>query len=116
MDLSITPDGEGRYVISCPEEMEWDARLDIVTALEGVAGRTAPVAVILDLDNVTYINSAGLGAIFSLRKHVQSSDGKLVLARPSPTIRRLLETVNVQALVPIADDLDEARKLTEEPA
>ncbi|MBS3734087.1 MAG: STAS domain-containing protein [Phycisphaerae bacterium] len=110
MDLSVTADGESRYIVSCPEKMEWDARLDLAAIVDEAITESAP-RVILDLNNVSYINSAGLGAIFALRKRLVASDGRLVLARPAPAIQRLLRTVNVDKLIPVADDLDHARQL-----
>jgi anti-anti-sigma factor len=67
--------------------------------------------VVLDLDGVTYINSAGLGAIFVLRKFAMEAGAKLVLARPTAAIRRLLDTANIPTLIPVTDDLDEARRV-----
>ncbi len=110
MDVAVTQDGPGRYLVACPEQLEWDARVDLVDALRHAAVGQAYQTVILDLHGVKYINSAGLGAIFALRKYTQSAGATLVLARPGATLRRLLETVNLPALMPVAASLDEARQ------
>ncbi|MFW6155667.1 MAG: STAS domain-containing protein [Planctomycetota bacterium] len=115
MDVTASSDGRGRYIVSCPEKMEWDARVDLVKAVDDAVD-DAGATIILDLANVTYANSAGLGAIFALRKHLVSSGGTLVLARPTPPIRRLLETTNVPALIPVSRSLDEARAVVEQAA
>lgn len=67
--------------------------------------------VILDLGGVEYMNSAGIGAIFALRKYAESRGAAMVVARPATTISRLLDTVNLPALIPVAEDLDAARQL-----
>ena len=109
MELSVKPDGEGRYLISCPSRMEWNERLDIVAQLQAAAGDAPFASVIVDLHNVTYINSAGLGAIFSLRKFAGERGAKVVVTRPNAMLSRLLDTVNLAALVPVTASLDEAR-------
>ena len=110
MEVTITPDGNDCYVISCPTQMEWQARIDLVELLKQAAGDKPYRGVILDLDHVTYINSAGLGAIFALRKFARQAGADVVVARPNVTITRLLNTVNMSALVPVATSLDEARQ------
>jgi anti-anti-sigma factor len=114
MELMVTPDGQGRYIVSCPARMEWNERLDIVSQLQKAAGDGPLSSVILDLDKVTYINSAGLGAVFSLRKFTNDRGAKLIVARPSATISRLLDTVNLAALIPVAANLDEARAVADQ--
>lgn len=111
MEILVTPDGDGRYIISSPGCMEWRARMDFAKALNDSANGQDVSGVILDLDGVNYMNSAGLGAIFVLRKATNQLDASFVIARPSPAILRLLETANLPALIPVADDLEQARKL-----
>jgi len=108
MDIVVTPESQGRYRVACGAAMEWDARLNLVGAVTAEAGDDLR-DVILDLQNVTHLTSAGIGAILLLRKKVQEAGGRLVLARPSPRLRRLLDTVNLPKLVPVVGTLDEAR-------
>jgi anti-sigma B factor antagonist len=115
MDVTVKPDGEARYIISCPDLMEWHARVDLVEALKSATKDNPIAGVILDLNQVSYINSAGLGAIFALRKHAKGVGAQVVVARPNATISRLLTTVNLSALMPVAESLEEARALLEKP-
>ena len=110
MSVSVASEGEGRFIISCPEELEWDARVNLVEALRQTVNAGKLRSVILDLGGVKYINSAGLGAIFSLRKYAQTAGAAMIVARPGLAIQRLLDTVNLPALVPVAKSLEEARE------
>ena len=109
MDVTIKTDGESRYIIACPRHMEWNARVDLVEALQAATKDQPARGVIVDLAEVSYINSAGLGAIFALRKFVEQCGGAIVVARPNVTIARLLRTVNLAALVPVTDSIEQAR-------
>ncbi|MFW6146612.1 MAG: STAS domain-containing protein [Planctomycetota bacterium] len=110
MDVSVTPDGDGRFIVTCPEEMQWKAREDLLNALVRASAGAAVRGVILDMGRVASISSAGLGGIFMLRKHVVSLGGHVVVARPSISIQRLLKTINLEALMPVVASLDEARR------
>jgi anti-anti-sigma factor len=109
MEVTITADGDSRYIITCPQHMEWNARIDLVEALKAATKDQPPRTVIVDLADVNYINSAGLGAIFALRKFVEQAGGAIAVARPNVTIARLLRTVNLAALMPVTDSLEQAR-------
>lgn len=51
-------------------------------------------AVLLDLKNVDYISSSGLGVIFSIKKFLVENDGDLVICNLKPQIVRLFEIVH----------------------
>jgi len=52
--------------------------------------------VLLDLSDVTYIDSGGLSVLFSRARRLKE-DGWLGLINPNPNVRRLLEIVGVLA-------------------
>ena len=116
MDVSVTPDGEGRFIVTCPAEMQWKAREDLLNALIRASAGQAVRGVILDMGPVVSISSAGLGGIFMLRKHVLNLGGRVIVARPSISIQRLLKTINLEALMPIVPAIDEARQWLNEAA
>ena len=49
------------------------------------------MSLIVDLAEVTFIDSVGLGTLISLAKEVRDRDGEFYLRRPPPSVRRLLE-------------------------
>ena len=129
---TVTADGKGRYIVAPPKEygkQRWHdqprsadrpgdtgAQSDLVKALaEGVraGGGELPGGlaggVILDLGQVDYMNSAAIGSIFSLRKFVKAQGARMVVARPTPAIVRLLNTVNLPSLLPLASSIEEAQ-------
>jgi anti-anti-sigma factor len=125
-NLEVTPDGPGRYLVTVPPEYGRQRRhtqrdgaspsLDIVSAIEQAvadAGAKLPEGIsggiILDLAHVDFMNSSAIGSVFSLRKFVRANGARIVVCRPNPAIRRLLDTVNLPSLVPVARSLDEAR-------
>lgn len=63
--------------------------------------------VVLNLRLVRFINSTALGAIIKASKTLVARGGKLVVARPSPFCRDIIEKIGLDRVVPIFDS-DEA--------
>lgn len=61
------------------------------------------VRLVLNLRLVKFINSTALGAIIKASKMLAAKDGKLVLSRPSPFCREIIEKVGLDRVVPIYD-------------
>jgi anti-anti-sigma factor len=88
-----------------------DGDVDLATAPLLADGLTAAFAkdsrVIVDLDAVPYLDSAGLHV---LARTTARHAGRFVLVQSTPRVRRLLEVLGMTALLPIATSLDEARE------
>jgi anti-sigma B factor antagonist len=48
--------------------------------------------VVIDLDELTYMDSSGLGAIHAARRVAIKDGGTLIVCRPSPMVHRVLES------------------------
>jgi anti-anti-sigma factor len=109
MDLQVKSDEPGVYTVYCPEQMEWRARGGLVDKVSEACGEDEVRGIIVDLGNVTFLSSAGIGALFNLHEFAKSHDAGLVIARPRPTIQRLLNTVKLPDLIPTVKSIDAAR-------
>ena len=64
--------------------------------------------VIIDLDQVTFVDSSGLGGLIVARKSARERGGSVSLVCPPPVVRRLLGSTRLQDVFAIYDSLDEA--------
>jgi anti-anti-sigma factor len=55
--------------------------------------------VVVDLDQLTYIDSSGLGAIHTAGRTTIRQGGTLVVCRPSPMVHRVLEITGLDTWV-----------------
>jgi anti-sigma B factor antagonist len=64
--------------------------------------------VVLDLGGVTSIDSAGIGELVFLHTRAQSQKADLKVSSPSPLVRELLDLTQVDSLLEIHPNLDDA--------
>ena len=64
--------------------------------------------VLLDLANVEYISSAGLGVLFTMKKHLKQNSGELLFCNLKPQIKRLFEIANALPKETIFRNTEEA--------
>jgi anti-sigma B factor antagonist len=67
-----------------------------------------PKATILDLSNVPYMDSAGMGAIMNYYTHCQGKGVKLVVAGVSSRVMELFKMTRVDSVMTFAPTLEEA--------
>jgi anti-anti-sigma factor len=65
---------------------------------------------VIDLSGVDFADSVGAGTLVAIYKRVRALDGSLVLARPEPQVRRVLELAGIDRILAVHDDLDAAAR------
>jgi anti-anti-sigma factor len=70
--------------------------------------KRGPRRIVLDLENTSYLSSAGLSVILDTYKKVQKDGGKLVIARASDMVSDLFSVVQFEKIIEFYDDLQEA--------
>ena len=74
----------------------------IDTLLEDGAGN-----VLLDLEGLSYISSAGISALMSLTYRLRQREGELVLLKPSEKVMRVFRTLGFTSIFKILNSEDE---------
>lgn len=64
--------------------------------------------IILDCSRLSYISSAGIGAVINLMTEAQSNRGNVVLMEVSPETERTLRLFGLQEVLPVALDKQSA--------
>src|SRR5690349_8996044 len=63
-----------------------------------------PLKCLLDLEQITYLDSGGVGLLVAMFRHVTRRGGQFKLLRPSPPARRVLGISRLTAVFDIFDD------------
>ena len=84
-----------------------DGEIDIATApairrflLAAISGGDVHLAV--DMSGVTFIGAAGIGVLVAAANRTRVAGGSLSLLAPSPQVRRLLDVLHLDAILPAA--------------
>lgn len=81
-----------------------------VHALDEAVTEAASLAahVVIDLEQVTFVDSSGLGALIVARKGAKDRRGTMSLVSPPPAVRRLLGSTHLSDVFAIYDSLGDA--------
>lgn len=76
---------------------------------------TGARSLILDCEELRYVNSSGFGELIRYSDRFREKGGQLVLARVPPKVGIILEMLGLKSLIPIASSLEEAATVALEP-
>lgn len=65
--------------------------------------------VVLDLEDVAFINSSGLGTLVQIGMRLDRDGRRLTFARPNKTIERMLKLVGLDSKMPMFRTIEEAK-------
>jgi anti-anti-sigma factor len=60
--------------------------------------------ILLDLHDVTYVDSGGIGALVEMYLHVTKLGGRLAVIRPGPCAQRVLQITHLTSAIEVFDD------------
>lgn len=97
----------GRSVVSASGELDAHA----APLLQAEVGPLASVpggALIIDLAEVSFIDSTGLGVLIQALKHTREAQGRLDVVVASPRVLKVLGLTGLDVVIPLHSTLDEA--------
>lgn len=104
--LEIEVEETGSYTLCRPVgELDAYTVTDFRQSLGELAARPA---VVIDLSEVPFMDSAGLGALIGGIRRARENGGEVAVACSRPTLTRLLHTTGFDRIVPVTETLDDA--------
>jgi anti-sigma B factor antagonist len=91
--------------VTCQPVGELDA-FTVPQFREALVGLAAPRRLVIDLSEVPFMDSAGLGALIGGIRRVREADGEVAVVCNRPTLTRLLHTTGFDRIVPVAETAD----------
>jgi anti-sigma B factor antagonist len=104
--LEINVENTGEYTICRPV-----GELDAYTVGEfrdALADLANIPRLLIDLSEVPFMDSAGLGALIGGIRRAREADGEVSVACSRPTLTRLLHTTGFDRIVPVTETLEQA--------
>jgi anti-sigma B factor antagonist len=66
---------------------------------------------LIDLSGLTYISSAGIGALMVLLQQLRRREGDMVILQPSPKVYKIFDLLGFTRIFQIREDREEAQQL-----
>lgn len=106
--LTITVEAGDDYTL-CRPEGELDA-YTVGTFRESLGELTDARHLLIDLSEVPFMDSAGLGALIGGIRRTREAGGDVAVACGRPTLTRLLHTTGFDRIVAVTATVDEAAR------
>lgn len=109
MDFAVStqPNGDSVAVINVQGEVDVytapKLREEIHKQLDQGATK-----IVVDLTNVAYMDSSGLGVLIGALKRAREENGDLVVASPNPRISRILDVTGLSKIFNVQADTQQA--------
>lgn len=94
-------------VVSLTGDVDLHSSPEVHRVLVMVAGEE-PARIVLDLADVTYMDSSGVGTIVEVFRRVQAYGGRLIVVAPNPRVRSLFQITQLERIFTILDTVKEA--------
>ena len=111
--LEITVEQHDGYVL-CRPAGELDA-YTVAQFREALTDLADESYVLVDLSDVPFMDSAGLGALIGGIRRARENDGDVAVACNRPALIRLLHTTGFDRIVPVRETVEEAVLALAEP-
>jgi len=105
------PDSRQLHVSACGRiSRDALARInDVVTPVAGPDWRS--MQLMLDLTDATFLDSAGISSLLSLRDEMDRQSGGMVLCSVPQQLNQMFEIIGMSSLIPVADSVRRAKEM-----
>jgi anti-sigma B factor antagonist len=81
-------------------------RLELLNALDG-----KPKRLLVDLAEVSYMDSSGVATLVEALQHQRRSGGQMILCALQPRVRSIFEIARLDSVFTIVDDTEQAKTI-----
>jgi anti-anti-sigma factor len=91
-------------------DLDFHTITEVRSELAKLADRQ-PAKVLIDLKNVSYVDSSGLAAFIELFQKMKRYGGKMILSNLTPGVKKIFDVSRLDMILKIAKDEQEAKAL-----
>lgn len=107
-EIKILPSYPSVRLLAIQGDVDETSFHEIVTTIEGLLPDPQVTDVFVDLEQITFMNSKGLGHLIVLHGKLQELQKKLVLVGTNDFVSDLISMVGVVQMIPYYPTLEEA--------
>ena len=92
LGIDIKKKTEGTFLITLKGRVDSDTYRQLDVKVKPLLIPSTKV-IILDMEKVSYVSSAGLGVIFDMKNFIEKNNGSLVISSLQPHVKKVFEIV-----------------------
>ena len=104
----IAPANGGVQRVAIGGRLDTHTYAELDQALAPLLANPAVTSLVLDLEGLDYISSAGIRSVFKARKALSSRGGRVLVVNPQPQIQKVFDMVKAVPLSEIFTSMAEA--------
>ncbi|MDI3517400.1 MAG: anti-sigma factor antagonist [Thermotogota bacterium] len=101
-------ESEGKDIVKVNGDIDAYSTGELKKFMTDLISRTEKSTLVIDMSNVPYVDSAGLGMLVSILRESKSAGKSLVLASMKPNVKRIFELTRLDKVFTITDTVQEA--------
>ncbi len=109
MDISIQKTPDGITLIGLNQDLDSDTIKQLNAGVDNLLN-TNRRRIIVDCARLTYVSSAGIGALVSLHRRVKDAQGAIRFTGTNGAVFEVLELMNLGSILNLSPDVDHARQ------
>lgn len=108
-DLSVVLDRSAPLpLLRLAGDLDIEAAADLTETLKSVLADVGSLPLVLDLTDVEFMDSSGLGVLVGAHKEAAAVGGQLILAAPHPRVAKILRITKLHKVFTIHPTVDDA--------
>ncbi len=92
LEVDITKKADGVFLVVLRGRIDSDTYTEMEERVKPIL-LSATRVIILEMDKVNYVSSAGLGVIFQMKKFIEGNKGSLIISGLQPHVKKVFEIV-----------------------
>lgn len=93
-----------RVTVRLRGELDWRGRLRVEPVLEVAVDRAAGRALVVDLTEVSFVDSSGVSLLIETAERARAAGLDLEIERPEARVFRVFEVLGLDAVLPFASN------------
>ena len=98
IEFAVDTNADGIAVVTPKGRLNMAAARRLKEVLDGLVGEGS-TRIVVDMDETTFLDSSGLGALIAGLKAARQAGGDLRIARPTPAVLSVFELTNLDKVL-----------------
>jgi len=94
-------------VLQLSGSLDFSADIPVTERIDGFLAQSRNL-IVLDLSDVAYASSGGLGLLLKSAKHVQEQGGRMAVCNPQPMVAEILNLTKLSTIITVTSTQTEA--------